>query len=210
MDMPCPKEEDLACFCEGRLSRRESRKIQEHLISCPRCAEAAAIFSKDFGDEKDAPEVLITKAKGLIKDALPPEIFEVIIALKEEALEVLKTGGDIIIDNEIIPLPVLRSRQISKFPQEIKLIKEFQDSRVTLEIMRKENKRLRISLRLEDKTFRRPLRGLRIALFKKSKELESYEATTGQAVFDSVLAGEYGIRIFCENEVIGDIRLEIK
>ena len=45
---------------------------------------------------------------------------EVSLALKEDVLEILDTTGDIILDNQIIPFSVLRNRQKTNFPQEIK------------------------------------------------------------------------------------------
>jgi len=39
---PHPDEEDLVFFIEGQLSKGESERIKEHLISCDNCLEAVA------------------------------------------------------------------------------------------------------------------------------------------------------------------------
>jgi len=208
---PCPDEETLVCFSESRLSKSESKKIKEHLISCHRCAEIVSLFCKKFeGAEKEVPEYLIKNAKNMVEERPFPNVLEVILALKEKALQILRTTGDIILDNEIIPLPVLRSRQIDRFPEEIKLIKEFENIKTTIHVQKKAKDEIRISLILIDKASLRPLGDLRLALLREGRELESYEAVSGSATFEKISFGRYAIQILRKDEKLGVINLEIK
>lgn len=206
----CPDEETLACFCEGKLSKTESKRVQEHLPACNRCADVIALFYQKLEQDIEVPEFLIQRAKSLLKQTPLSNIFEVVLALKEKAMQILGTTGDVIVDNEIIPLPVLRSRQISEFAEEIKLIKELENTKITIHIQKKDKDKIRINLGFVDKTNLRPLTDLRLALFKDESELESYEVTTGSAVFDEVGFGRYDIQINRKDEKLGVIRLEIK
>ena len=207
---PCPDEETLVCFSEGGLSKNEIKKIQDHLISCHRCAETVSLFCQRFEEGKKVPEFLIKKAKSLVEQKPLSNILEIVLALKEKALQILGTTGDVILDNEIIPLPVLRSRQISEFPEEIKLIKEFQNIKITLHIQKKDKDKIRINLDLVDKVSLQPLSDLRLALLKDTQELESYAAVSGNAVFDKVGFGRYVIVILRKDDKLGIINLEIK
>lgn len=206
----CPNEETLACFSEGKLSDSESKAIQQHLISCPRCAEIVSLFCRRFTEEKDVPEFLIRRAKGLVSEKSFPNILDVVLVLKEKALQILGTTGDIILDNQIMPLPVLRSRQITDFPQEIRLIKEFNDIKLTLNIQKLDKDKIRVNLDLMHKISLMPLGGLCIVLLKDNQELESYEDVLGNATFDKVGFGRYIVQIMRKDKRIGSITLEIK
>ena len=176
----CPDEETLVCFSEGRLSKSEAKKMHEHLISCRRCAEIISLFCQRFEEKKEVPEILIQKAKSLIKQRSLPNILEIILAIKEKALQILGATGDIVLDNEIIPLPVLRSREISEFPEEIKLMKEFEDIKITLHIQIRDKDKVRVSLNIVDKNKLLPLSNLRLLLLKAAQDLLSYEAVSGR------------------------------
>ena len=207
---PCPDEEILVCFSEGRLSKSDSARIKEHLISCRHCSEAVSLFCQRFEEQREVPEFLVKKVKDLVKQKPLPNILNLILVLKEKALQILESSGDVVLDNEIIPLPVLRSRQISEFPEEIRLIKEFKDIKVTLFVQKRDKDKIRINLNLVDKVSLMPIENLRMVLLKDAQELESYEAASGSVVFDKVGFGRYNIQIMRKHEELGAINLEIK
>jgi len=209
-NLPCPDEETLVCFCEGRLSKGESRHVQEHLATCRRCAEIVSLLCQKIEEQKQVPEFLIEKAKSLVRDKPFSSIFEVVLALKEKALQILSTTGDVIVDNEIIPYPVFRRRQISEFTEEINLIKELENIKITINIQKRDKDKIRINLGLVDKVSLQPLSGLRLALLKEGQEIESYEVTSGNAVFDKLGFGRYDIQILRKEEKPGVISIEIK
>jgi hypothetical protein len=207
---PCPDEETLVCFSEGRLSRSESEGVEDHLISCSRCADVVSLFCRRLKEEREVPEFLIKRAKGLIKPSSLPNILEVILALKEKAFQILRASGDIIMDNEIVPLPVLRSRQITDFPEEARLIKEFEDLKITIHIQKRGKDRVRVNVNLVDKISLLPIGELRLTLIKDAEEIESYEAVAGNVAFDNLSFGRYIIEILRQGNKLGAINLEIK
>ncbi|MFC1657881.1 hypothetical protein ACFL1D_00695 [Candidatus Omnitrophota bacterium] len=209
-DSPCPDEEMLACFSEGKLSKSESKEIQGHLLSCSRCAEVVSLLYHRLGEEKTVPEFLIQNAKGLLAGSSPPNILKVILALKEKAIQILKTSGDIILDNEIMPLPVLRSRKISDFTEDVKLIKKSGDLEISMLIQKQDKDRVRLNLNLLDKASLLPAEGLRLTLFRNGEETESYEAVFGKAMFDNLGIGRYVIEISRQQDKLGTVDLEIR
>ena len=209
-DLLCPDEETLVCFSEGTLPRNESKMIQEHLVSCSRCSEVVSLFLQRHKEQRDVPEVLINKAKSLIEQKLPTSILEIAIAIKEKALEILGTTADIILENEILPLPVLRSRKITEFQEEIGIIEEFINIKINILIQKMDRDSARLNINLIDKTSLKPLDDLRLMLMKDKKEIESYELVSGNAVFDKVGRGDYEIQILRKEEILGVINLKIK
>jgi len=209
-NLPCPDEETLVCFSEGKLSNSESKKIQEHIISCSRCSEVIFLYRQQPRQEREVPEFLIENVKNLIEQKTPPNILEVVLALKEKALQILRSTGDVIMDNEIIPLPVLRSRRITDFPEEIRLIKEFQGIKITIHIQKKDRDKIRVNLNLTKKIDLLPLEGLRLTLLKGTEEIESYDVIAGNVAFDNLGLGRYAIEILREGNKLGAIYVEIK
>lgn len=209
-DSPCPEEETLACFCEGRLSKDESKRVQEHLAACSRCTETVSLFCQKIEEQREVPGFLIEKAKGLVEDAPALSILEVILALKEKALQILSTTGDVIVGNEIMPLSVLRSRKISEFTEEIDLIKELENIKITVNIQKKDKDKVRLRLVIADKVSLKPLSDLRLTLLKDGSELESYDAASGSAAFDNVGFGHYDVEISQRDKKLSVIHLEIK
>lgn len=68
----CPDDYDLTCFAEGTLDEKEKEKIEEHLISCPKCCDYVVSLNKviHFSEEKELPEIpggLLRKVSALVK-----------------------------------------------------------------------------------------------------------------------------------------------
>ena len=98
-----PDEEDMACFAEGKLPAQETLAIKEHLTLCERCAENFALQSGLKLDEEKfsaVPEKLIEDARNIISQQDQPLILEVVLKLKEKALELLQTTGDVLLGQE--------------------------------------------------------------------------------------------------------------
>ncbi|MCM8791964.1 MAG: hypothetical protein NC826_02295 [Candidatus Omnitrophica bacterium] len=205
----CPDEEMLASFLEGRVSEEESKKLQQHLLSCYRCAELLKLSSLK-GDALEVPAYLLEKAKALARGfpAIPLWI-EALIMLKEKSIKIVKTSADILLGNEIIPLPVLRSRKIEELPQQLSLIKDAGDIRISIEINRIKKTAVKITVLISEIKDLKPLEDVRIGLFKNEIERESYSARQGKVVFEEVELGSYLIKVSRSLKDIGMIKLEL-
>jgi len=204
----CLDEEELALFLQDDMDERHSKRVEAHLALCRRCAEITALYCRaDKLQEQVVPARLIAKAKALAGEGL---IFDVALRLKESFMELLRTTGNVIRAGDITPVPVLRGRGIREFKEEISLVREFEGIKISLSIDRKDKNRIRIAVILSDKVSLRPITDLRIALFKDNKELESYLAKSGTAVFDGLSYGLYALEISRRDNRIGIIKLEIR
>jgi len=97
-----PDEETWVCFLEGRLPQEENERIKAHLISCDSCAE---VFATQVGLEpisvKGLPKELLERAKNLVVSEDKPSVIEIVLMLKEKALEILSTTGDVLVERNL-------------------------------------------------------------------------------------------------------------
>ena len=206
-----PDEETWACFLEGRLPQEENERIKTHLISCDSCAEvfAAQLRLKPIS-VKGVPKELIEHAKNLTVSQDSLSIIEIFLKLKETALEILSTTGDVLVGQEFVPAPVLRSRQIKEFKDEVTILKDFKDIRVEVKIENKRGQAFDLIIFVKDKQTHRIIKDLRVTLLKDDLELESYLSTTDKVIFEHVSAGKYIVEISNIEDKIASILLDIK
>jgi len=206
-----PDEEAWVCFFEDRLSVQESERIKAHLISCEVCAEIFAIgIGWKAAPDKKVPEELIARIKKSVMPENKVSILEIILRLKEEALEILNATGDVLVGQEFVPAPILRSRQIKDFKDEVTILKDFQDIRVEVKIENKGAQSFDLIIIVKDKQAHRVIKDLRVTLIKDNLELESYLTDLSSITFENVLVGKYIVEISNIENKIAAIILDIK
>jgi len=207
----CLDEEALACYCQGRLSEGQRRRIETHLSLCSHCCQAAALYTKvEVSDEQSVPQYLIEKAKAMLPGVSKAPVFDVIVAVRAKALALLGTNAKNMRDRDMALLPVLRGGGITAFKEELILVKDLSGVKITLYMEKREKNKVRIKVILADRKNRKLLTHLRIALFKDDTELESYAVQSGMAVFEDISFGVYTLEILRKQSSIGRIRVEIK
>ena len=186
-----PDEEALVCFLEGNISLQEARSIEEHLTHC-------AICSDNF-----------TTGLKLKKMELPLPL-EIALRFKDRILEIIHTTGDILVNQELVPAPVLRSRSIKGFKDEITILKDFKNLRAQIKIENKQGREFNLQIFIQERETQRVLKDLRVTLLKDDVELESYLTESGTVIFEHVLVGKYNISVSNEAENLASIILDIK
>lgn len=206
-----PNEEYLACFIESRLSPDERKIVKEHLLHCDFCAEALSEQIKIKSPKKVIlPQDLILKMRNLIKTERELPTLSIILAVKEKIFELLNTNGDILVGQELMPAPLVRSRQIKEFKDEITVLKDFNNIRIEVKIENKGPNLHSLSVSVKDKQTSQVTKDLRITLLKDNAELESYITNADRIVFDQILTNKYVIEISDTDNKLGAISLEIK
>ncbi|MDD4893826.1 MAG: zf-HC2 domain-containing protein [Candidatus Omnitrophica bacterium] len=206
-----PGEEEMACFFEGKLPPEDNERIKAHLINCEACAEVFAIQLKLKPiSEKEAPKDLVEFAKTLVppKDSL--SVIEIAVKLGQKALEILNTTGDVLVGQEFVPAPVLRSRQIKEFKDEVTILKDLKDIRVEVKIENKHGQAFDLIIFIKDKQTHHIIKDLRVTLLKEDLELESYLTVSDKVIFEHVLAGKYIIEVSGVENRVASILLDIK
>lgn len=205
-----PDEEVMVCLLEGRLSREEGERIKAHLIDCDICAERVAVQLKlKETDSVNLPDELIAAVKDLVKDKEENRL-EIFLRLKEKTLELLHTTGDVLVGQELIPAPLLRSRKIRDFRDEVIIFKDVRDTRVEIKIENKESKVFNLIIAIKERLTQRLIRDLRVTLIRDDLELESYVSDSGKVVFENVPLGKYTIDVTSIDSKITSILLDIK
>jgi len=206
-----PDEETLACFLEGRLSKEENDRIKAHLVSCGNCAEAVALnLGMETAEIKEVPAELLGRVKDLLDSQNRPSVLEIVLRFKGKLLEILNTTGDILVGQELIPAPVLRSRSIKDFKDEVTILKDIQDVRVEVKIENKGAGIFNLMVMVKQKQTQKIIKDLRVTLLKDDLELESYLTDTGSVTFEHVLLGKYRVEVSTLENKLASILLDIK
>ncbi|OGX17672.1 MAG: hypothetical protein A3K83_03155 [Omnitrophica WOR_2 bacterium RBG_13_44_8b] len=206
-----PDEQELACFLERKLPEEESTKIKQHLLECDSCLEAF-VLSFRLKDVKlrEVPEELLSRARQLWEFKEAPSPLEIALKLKERLLEILNVTGDVLVGQELVPAPVLRSRSIKDFKDEVTILKDFKDIRVEVKVENKGAKNFNLGILVKQKDTQAILKDLRVTLLKDDLELESYVTDSGSATFEHVLLGKYRIEISSIEDKLASVLLDIK
>jgi len=208
---PHPDEETIACFLENKLSAQDSERIKMHLISCDSCAEVVSVQLKlKTIETKEIPEDLLMRVKDLVSSADRLSILEIFLKLKEKALELLSTTGDVLVGQELVPAPILRSRQIKDFKDEVTILKDFQNIRIETKIENKLGQAFSLTVIVKEKDTQKIMKDLRVTLVKDDLELESYLTSSGKVTFEHVLLGKYTVEISTIENKLASVLLDIK
>ena len=206
-----PDIEALTSFLEGKLSEDEGAKIEEHILHCHSCAEALSFSIKlETSRDMDVPEGLLEKVKGMVLSQDGADILEIWLKLKDAAIELMHTTGDVLVGRELVPAPVLRSRSIKDFKDEINILKDFGDIRTEIKVENKGKGIFNLKVAVKEKSTQRVMKDLRVTLIKEDLELESYLTDSGAAVFEHILLGKYQIRISNIDKQVALVVLDIK
>lgn len=206
-----PNEESMACFLEGRLSPEENNRIKSHLLACDSCAEVFAASARlKEPPEPEVPAELIARVKNLLirKEEVP--FLEIFLRLKENILELVNTTGDILVGQELVPAPVLRSRKIKDFKDEVIILKDFEGLRVEAKIENRGSGFFDLTVIAKEKATSRLIKDLRITLTKGDLELESYQADAGKVTFEHISFGKYTVELSAVENKLAAILLDIK
>lgn len=208
----CLSEEQIACFLEGKLSTTERGEVDDHVLSCRKCGDILRdqmVILKAVSQEQQlsVPEAVIERAKGLVTEEAGPNILDIVLTIKETALEILRTTGDILRGPEPIPLYALRGQEKGKDTDQVRVVKNFQEVLADIQIEKKKSRSTDLTIRVTEKTTKKKAQGIRVSLVKDNREIESRNVEGGKAKFEEVKAGNYKVILVKEDKKIGIITL---
>ncbi|MEW6075185.1 MAG: zf-HC2 domain-containing protein [Candidatus Omnitrophota bacterium] len=210
-DVLHPDEEAIAAFLEGKSPSEERMRIKSHLARCQECAAYIEMHLKVKPDENlIVPVEIMRQAKEMPLAQQSTGFLELILVLKEKILELISTTGDVLVGQEFIPSPVLRSRSIKDFEGKVIVLKDFKEIRVEIRVENEQGSASTVTVIAKNKLTQEIVRNLRITLLKEGIEFESYLADSGQATFQHIELGKYTIEISGVEEKMASVILEIK
>ena len=207
-----PSEEDMASFLEDKLPVNDKNVICKHLLNCELCAEYLSTQLKIQPHlSLDVPALLLEKVKKIVSLQAGENLLEIFLKLKEKALEIIQTTGDVLLGQELVPAPVLRSRKINEFKEEVSILKDLQHIRVMAKIQNKSTKSFNLTITVKNKQGQEIYKNLRITLIRDGIELESYIVdSAGSSFFENILPGSYVIEVIREGQREAVIDLKVK
>ena len=206
-----PSEEEMACFLDDKLPGEDKNIICKHLLNCEVCVEYLSVQLKIQPQlSLDVPELLLEKVKKLVGQKDGENLLEIFLKLKEKALEIIQTTGDVLLGQELIPAPVLRSRKINEFKEELSILKDLQRIRVLAKIQNNSTKSFNLTITVKDKQTQKVENNLRITLIKDDLELESYINDSGSSFFENILPGDYIVEVSRQGQREAVIDLKVK
>jgi hypothetical protein len=206
-----PSEEELVCLLENTLKPADKRLVQKHLLKCDLCAEYLATQLKIQPHlSLDLPAGLLEQVERLVNEGARENLLEICLKLKEKALEIIQTTGDVLFGQELVPAPVLRSRKISEFKEEISILKDLQKIRVLAKIQNKTTQSFNLTITVTDKQAKKADKSLRVTLIKDGLELESYVNESGSSFFENIQPGNYSVEVSRQEERVAVIDLQVK
>lgn len=206
-----PNEETMACFLEDKLSAADKDMVLKHLLSCNNCMEYLSTQIKIQPHlSLDVPATLLEKVQKLVNQESGGFLFEVFLKLKDKAIGIIQTTGDVLVGQELIPAPVLRSRQVNEFKEEICILKDLQQIRVLAKIQNKDAKSFNLTISVKDKQSQKIPKDLRVTLIKNGVQLESYTTDTGSSFFENILPGDYMVEVSLQGQKEALIDLKVQ
>jgi hypothetical protein len=214
----CPAEEDLGLFLEGRLSQQERNRVLGHLSLCPHCLDIVSLEASLFGEQAPAAETLTTvpsealaRAKGLLKPIKEKPLFDLIVRLYHESLEVIHSA--------LKPLPpvsqpayaTLRGAEKGKGLEPLRMEKSFDGISAEIELTASQKGLWNMQILLKEYREIAIPEGIRVTLkdLSMEKELQSAPARGGLAVFQELPTGEYAIEIKEKGITLGTVSLRL-
>jgi hypothetical protein len=207
-----PNEESLVCFLEAKLSKEENTLVLKHLLICDQCSEYLSTqFKIQPHMSLEVPTVLLEKVNKLVSQRMSENLLEIFLKLKEKVMEIIQTTGDVLVGQELIPAPVLRSRKIEEFKGEVSILKDLQQIRILAKIQNKDTKSFNLTVSVKDRMGQKNCKDLRVTLIKDEIELESYTTdSSGSCLFENILPGNYLVEVSRKDQKVATIDLKVK
>jgi len=134
---------------------------------------------------------------------------EIVLKIRNGVIDIIDMAGDILVGQEFIPAPLLRSRKVSHFDEEITVLEDFNDILVEAKIENKQGKTFNLAILIKNKENLQVRSDLRVCLIKDDLELESYVTDSGRAVFENIPPSRYRIDIVGQENKLAEFFLDV-
>ena len=153
----------------------------------------------------------------MVEEGGRENLLEIFIKLKEKALEIIQTTGDVLFGQELVPAPVLRSRKINEFKEEVSILKDLGQLRILAKLQNKATRSFDLTITVKGRPDSlgvsqslKPDKNIRITLIKEGLELESYVNDSGSSFFENIAPGNYTVEVSRQGERMAVIDLKVQ
>lgn len=215
MPTPCPNDEILADYLEGRLSGEERFRVEDHLSACDRCLEAFIVAGTVFRDEDlsgvaPVPAGVTRTAVRLVQrqaagscPTLSARLRRSLDRLSDKLSHVLMlkpwTG---------LQLEPIRGSKTRLAKDLIQLKKQFRDFDAEIEIEKIGEGKAHIRVNFLSGTGDEEKR-VRVTLTRGRREVASHLLTRSRVLFENTPFGRYGLVFSRDGVELGEYHFEI-
>lgn len=215
MKIPCPDEERLLDYLEGRLSEEDRSRVEKHLSDCQRCLETVLVTKRMVGDtdrfELDPVPAEVTESAvqlvtsqgtlscGTVMEKLRRSIKDTVSKISD-TLQVGPWG-------RWQPVPVRGSKRVAS-DDLVCLRVPFKGIDTEIEIEKTGSNKAHIRVKLPEAIKR--TEGVRVTLKAGEREIASCLFDEGYVVFEDIPFGHYSISLAKDGLDFGTYLFEIK
>ncbi|MFZ1983188.1 MAG: zf-HC2 domain-containing protein [Desulfatitalea sp.] len=212
-ETPCPNDETLTDYIEGRLTETQRTLVETHLSSCSACREIAMVsaelvFGDPMGNIAPVPEAVtrrtVARVAGSRKKRLSSQIFEQSrqwVAKGFTAIEAFALGP------QGAPA-TLRGDAAKTAGAVVRREKQFGDLRFAVELEKTGDEGA--TIRVAWSAGRPQGKTVRMALMARQRELASALLADAPVLFEEIAFGTYTLIFVLAGEKIGEYSFEIK
>jgi hypothetical protein len=216
MRKPCPAEEMLADYIEGRLAEDDRAEMEAHLSDCEICLEEFMVGERLFRDGealdlKSAPDEVTQAAVRLAARQLPLASFPLSERLKRSIKGFYANLSDIIrpVPWGRLALVPIRGSKIVVSSDIVQIRKIFKGIETQIEIEKTAEGRAKIRVELPEAR-NRHRKGIRVTLKRGKREIYSHLIDGGYVLFEDIPFGHYGLSFSRDGVELGTYLFEMK
>jgi len=209
----CPGEETLVAYLQEKLSPEARADIERHVAACDRCVQtllATADVLENAGvPGEPVPQHVLEDLLGRIPSSRPSVVRRLLHGLKEQA-KIFSERIDSLITFQQPDVVLVRGRKKSISKNLVVLEKVFKTVRLEIEVEKTGTRCADIKVIATRTGSNERFSGVRIDIQAGSRELASFVAVRGEALFEKVAFGNYRLIARHANRKLGEVRLAIK
>lgn len=204
---PCDRFSDLdySRYVHQKMSKQEMQEFVAHANSCSSCLHGIRQANVTFQRQKEQEENRLLQSQALsIMDRLDQSVFSIVIRAVQGVVELVRSTGE-----QMIMTPafagVRSSSGTSEAKQIVRLAKEFEESRISVEVTLSpvEPDKLDIVVSLLDRQREEFVCGALVSCCGNGEGQEKLTDENGQVSFNVSSAGFYELVMKKENNLLG-------
>ena len=212
---PCPDDEIIVDYMQGRLLGENKAKIETHLASCDLCLEGFVV-TRNLVREDDPPELeqVPNRVTRVAVDLVTGQHLKQYDSIKEKAGRYLKdiyskTLSYCNFESWGSPAfaPIRGSREVVSEGL-IHLRKTFKNIDTEIEIEKRADRKAHIRIKLSENN--RQKKGVKVTLKRDAREISSHLLSGSYVLFEDIPFGRYNLTFTKGNVTLGEYFFEIK
>jgi len=211
----CPDEEVLSDYLQGALEDSVKNDVELHLSQCPRCLDTVLSALDSFEEELIPKDYTVPYGvRKRVLTLVPSDRKKLLIAMwetvRQAGASLHKSFLSIVLPKQQEEFVYVRGSQQVISQNLVVLERVFKDIKLDIEIENIGSNASDIKVTASHPDSGSPLHGVRLNLCNNDREIASFIAFQGEALFERITFGNYRLMAWQNNRKIGEVLLNIK